>query len=282
MPADLHRHVRYPQLLLEEQAAVFGLYHMSAPAVFYNREDLWTVASELGMSGSGDQQTQTMEPNYVLMKLPGASAIEFVEILPFTPANRNNLIGWIAGRSDGGNYGNAIVYDFPKTKLVDGPMQIEARIDQNAQLSGQLTLWNQQGSHVRRGTLLVIPCGRALLYAEPIYLQAQQSPMPELRLVVLALQDRLAYGPTFESAMAALFGGRTSSLTEATATSESGQATTAAAIGGNSTDRSILIARAAQDLADYQRLTAEGKLAEAGQKLEDLKRTLDQLQADRK
>ena len=124
--------------------------------------------------------------------------VEFVEILPFTPANRNNLIGWIAGRSDGEHYGTSVVYNFPKTKLVDGPLQIEARIDQNAQLSGQLTLWNQQGSHVRRGTLLVIPIGKALLYAEPIYLQAERSPMPELRLVVLALQDRLAYGPTFE------------------------------------------------------------------------------------
>ena len=99
-----------------------------------------------------------------------------------------------------------MVYDFPKTKLVDGPQQIESRIDQNAQLSGQLTLWNQQGSHVRRGSLLVIPCGKALLYAEPIYLQAERSPMPELRLVVLALQDRLAYAPTFEAALASLFG----------------------------------------------------------------------------
>ena len=285
MPQDLRRHVRYPQLLLEEQAAVYGLYHMSDPEVFYNREDLWTVASELGLSDSGDQQTQTMEPNYVLMKLPGASSVEFVEILPFTPANRNNLIGWIAGRSDGANYGTAVVYDFPKTKLVDGPMQIEARIDQNAQLSGQLTLWNQQGSHVRRGTLLVIPCGKALLYAEPIYLQAQQSPMPELRLVVLALQDRLAYGPTFESAMAALFGGEASSLTAAAAApgpSQTGQTAAPVATGGTAASRSALIAGAAQDLADYQRLTAEGKLAEAGQKLEDLKRKLDQLQASGK
>ena len=116
------------------------------------------------------------------------------------------MIGWIAARSDGAHYGTAVVYDFPKTRLVDGPQQIEARIDQNAQLSGQLTLWNQQGSHVRRGSLLVIPCGKALLYAEPIYLQAERSPMPELRLVVLALQDRLAYGPTFEAALASLFG----------------------------------------------------------------------------
>ena len=148
----------------------------------------------------------------MLMKLPGERATEFIEILPFTPANRNNLIGWIAGRSDGEHYGEAVVYDFPKTRLVDGPLQIEARIDQNAQLSGQLSLWNQQGSHVRRGSLIVIPIGRALLYAEPIYLQAERSPMPELRLVVLALQDRLAYGPTFESAMAALFGTGPSTL----------------------------------------------------------------------
>jgi uncharacterized protein len=278
MPADLRRHVRYPQLLLEEQASVYGLYHMSDPEVFYNREDLWTVASELGMSDSGGQQAQSMEPNYVLMKLPGEPSEEFVEILPFTPANRNNLIGWIAGRSDGANYGNAIVYDFPKSKLVDGPMQIEARIDQNAQLSGQLTLWNQQGSHVRRGTLLVIPCGKALLYAEAIYLQAQQSPMPELRLVVLALQDKLAYGTTFESAMQALFGGGTSSLTaQATVPPEATQAGATPAAAGKAPDRSGLIAGAAQDLEDYQRLTAAGKLAEAGQKLEDLKRKLQQL-----
>jgi uncharacterized membrane protein (UPF0182 family) len=282
MPADLRRHVRYPQMLLEEQAAVYGLYHMSDPEVFYNREDLWTVASELGMADSGEQQAQPMEPNYVLMKLPGAASTEFVEILPFTPANRNNLIGWIAARSDGENYGTSIVYDFPKTKLIDGPMQIEARIDQNAQLSGQLTLWNQQGSHVRRGTLLVIPCGRALLYAEAIYLQAERSPMPELRLVVLALQDRLAYGPTFEAAMSSLFGGETSSLTAMAAPTQPAQAATTSTVSGNAAGRNPLIGAAAQDLADYQRLTAEGKLAEAGQKLEDLKRKLDQLQAGQK
>src|SRR5581483_381013 len=184
MPPDLHKHVRYPELLLKMQASVYGLYHMTDPEVFYNREDLWTVASEVGLGNSGEQVTQGMEPNFVLMKLPGETAAEFVGILPFTPANRNNLIGWIAGRSDGAQYGNSVVFDFPKTRLVDGPLQIEARIDQNAQLSGQLSLWNQQGSHVRRGTLLVIPCGRALLYAEPIYLQAERSPMPELRLVV--------------------------------------------------------------------------------------------------
>ena len=174
--------------------------------MFYNREDLWTVASEVASTGQGDRATSPMDPNFVLMKLPGEAATEFVEVLPFTPSNRNNLIGWIAGRSDGAHYGDLVVYDFPKTRLIDGPLQVEARIDQNPQLSGQLSLWNQQGSRVKRGALLVMPLGRALLYAEAIYLQAERSPMPELRLVVLAMQDRLVYAPTFEAALADLFG----------------------------------------------------------------------------
>jgi uncharacterized membrane protein (UPF0182 family) len=228
------------------------------------------------MSEGGGQTTQPMQPNFVLMKLPDETGMEFVEILPFTPANRNNLIGWIGGRSDGAHYGTSVVYNFPKNKLVDGPLQIEARIDQNAQLSGQLTLWNQQGSHVRRGTLLVIPTGRALLYAEPIYLQAERSPMPELRLVVLALQDRLAYGSTFEARWRALWG-RGSSLTSA----EPQRA--AAAIRGRAWRPSLQqtstqpLLKPPKTFADYQRLTAEGKLGEAGQKLEELKRAIDKL-----
>jgi uncharacterized membrane protein (UPF0182 family) len=281
MPAGLRRHVRYPELLLQLQAQVYGLYHMTNPEVFYNREDLWTVANEVGMGEGGEQTTQAMQPNFVLMKLPEESGIEFVEILPFTPANRPNLIGWIAGRSDGEHYGTAVVYDFPKTRLVDGPIQIEARIDQNAQISGQLTLWNQQGSHVRRGALLVIPTGKALLYAEPIYLQAAQSPMPELRLVVLALQDRLAYAPTFEGALSSLFGGGVSSLSAAEApsaapTPPAGSPTSAPQAKD---DLNALIAQAGQDFDDYQRLTAAGKLAEAGQKLEALKQVIGKLSA---
>ncbi len=278
MPAGLRKHVRYPEMLLKLQADVYGLYHMMDPEAFYNREDLWTVATEVGLGDGGQQTTQAMQPNFVLMKLPGETGEEFVEILPFTPANRNNLIGWIAGRSDGAQYGTSVVYNFPKTKLVDGPLQIEARIDQNAQLSGQLTLWNQQGSHVRRGALLVIPIGRALLYAEPIYLQAERSPMPELRLVVLALQDRLAYGPTFESALASLFGGAVSSMSSVSAPAESDRKISSSASKPQpEADFNALIAEAAKDLADYQRLTAEGKLGEAGQKLEELKRVLDKL-----
>jgi uncharacterized protein len=276
MPGDLRRHVRYPEALFKMQSEVYGLYHMTNPGVFFNREDLWTVATETGIDSNGQQTVQMMQPNYVLMKLPGGTREEFVEILPFTPANRNNLIGWIAGRSDGADYGTAVVYDFPKTKLIDGPQQIEARIDQNAQLSGQLTLWNQQGSHVLRGSLLVIPSGRALLYAEPIYLQAQQSPMPELRLVVLALQDKLAYGTTFQAALRSLFGGEISSLNA----SEAPPATLAPQGAAHpSTDINVLISEAAKDFAEYQRLTAAGKLGEAGLKLDALKGVLDRLNA---
>jgi uncharacterized protein len=276
MPADLRRHVRYPEALFKVQSEVYGLYHMTNPAVFFNREDLWTVAMETGIDSNGQQTAQMMQPNYVLMKLPGGTSEEFVEILPFTPANRNNLIGWIAGRCDGAEYGTAVVYDFPKTRLIDGPQQIEARIDQNAQLSGQLTLWNQQGSHVLRGSLLVIPSGRALLYAEPIYLQAQQSPMPELRLVVLALQDKLAYGTTFQAALRSLFGGEISSLnaSEGPPVAPAPQGVTQSA-----TNIDALISEAAKDFADYQRLTAAGKLGEAGQKLDALKGVLDKLNA---
>jgi len=281
MPPALRRHVRYPEMQLRLQASVYGLYHMTDPAVFYNREDLWSVATEVGMNNRREQATQTMDPNFVLMTLPGEQKPEFIEILPFTPANRNNLIGWIAGRSDDPHYGSAIVYDFPKTRLVDGPLQVEARIDQNPQLSSQLTLWNQQGSHVRRGSLIVIPVGRALLYAEAIYLQAERSPMPELRLVVLALQDRLAYGPTFEAAMTGLFGEAASATTSAAAAPATAAAPAKGTPSAPSTpvgvDVNALIAEAAKDLADYQRLTAEGKLGEAGQKLERLKSTLDAL-----
>jgi uncharacterized membrane protein (UPF0182 family) len=181
MPPGLRSHMRYPELLLKVQAAEYGLYHMDAPGVFYNREDLWTVASQVSQSNQREQAAQPMDPNFVLMTLPGETKPEFIEILPFTPANRNNLIGWIAARSDDPHYGAAIVYDFPKTRLVDGPLQVEARIDQNPQLSAQLSLWNQQGSKVLRGALIVIPIGRALLYAEPLYLQAERSPMPQLR-----------------------------------------------------------------------------------------------------
>jgi hypothetical protein len=291
MAPGVREHIRYPEMLLTVQAAVYSLYHMTDPQVFYNREDLWSVASQVTLSeATKETVTQPLEPNFVLMKLPGESRAEFIEILPFTPAKRNNLIGWIAGRSDGAAYGKVLVYDFPKNRLVDGPLQVEARIDQNPQLSSMLSLWNQQGSHVRRGGLLVIPIGRALFYAEPIYLQAEHSPMPQLRLVVLAVQDRLGYGPTFDVALSNLLSenavtGRQVEMPpgEPAAAQPGGAAPAQPAGPGPSPQAATpaatqaLIEQAARDLADYQRLTAEGKLGEAGQKLEAVKRALEQL-----
>src|SRR6266568_3340490 len=283
MPQDLRVHVRYPETLIKTQAEVFGLYHTQDTNSFFQREDLWNVARQVSLGEDKQQQEQSIEPYFVLMQLPGENkGIEFAEILPFTPSNRNNMIGWIAGRCDGDAYGSLLAYNFPKSRLVDGPLQIEARIDQNAQLSGQFTLWNQQGSHVQRGHLLVIPIGRSLLYVEPIYLKAERSPMPELRLVVLATQDRLSFGLNFDEALNGLFGeGAARPPTEAKPAANQekpaagAQPTPSPPLAPPNTQQ--LINRAIQEFADYQRLTAEGKLGEAGRKLEEHKRTLEEL-----
>jgi uncharacterized membrane protein (UPF0182 family) len=188
----------------------------------------------------------------------------------------------MAGRCDGENYGKLLVYNFPKSRLIDGPLQIEARIDQNAQLSSQFTLWNQQGSRVLRGHLLVIPIGRSLLYVEPVYLRAESSPMPELRLVVLAIQDRIGYGKSFDEAMTNLFGEAPKPQAQEQGEQPKGKPAEAQPKPGPSPaappeDVQQLIIRAIQEFEDYQRLTSQGKLAEAGQKLEQHKRTLEEL-----
>src|SRR5215471_735215 len=284
MPADLRAHVRYPETLIKTQAEVFALYHTQDTNSFFQREDLWNVARQVSLGQDKQQQEAPIEPYFVLMQLPGEKeGVEFVLILPFTPANRNNMIGWIAGRSDGEAYGSLVAYKFPKSRQVDGPLQIEARIDQNAQLSGQFTLWNQQGSHVQRGHLLVIPIGRSLLYVEPIYLKAERSPMPELRLVVLATQDRLASGANFDEALNNLFGESATKATEAkpeTAAQPNAKPspqTTTSPPPSATPNVQQLINRAIQEFDEYQKLTSEGKLGEAGKKLEEHKRTLEEL-----
>jgi hypothetical protein len=281
MPADIRAHIRYPETLIRAQGEVFGLYHTHNAKVFFQREDVWSVAQQVGLDDQGRRQSQPIDPYYVLMQLPSeAKKNEFVLILPFTPANRNNMIGWMAGRCDPENYGKLLVYNFPASRLIDGPLQIEARIDQDATLSGQFTLWNQQGSRVLRGHLLVIPIGRSLMYVEPIYLQAQQSPMPELRLVVLATQDKLGYGPSFAEAMASVFGEAAKPAEEkrpAGETPSRGGEQKPVPSATPSQTLQELINRAIQEFDDYQRLTAQGKLAEAGQKLEQHKRTLEEI-----
>jgi uncharacterized membrane protein (UPF0182 family) len=281
MPADLRTHVRYPETLLRAQGEVYGLYHTQSARVFFQREDAWNVAQQVVLDEQNKKQVQPIEPYFVLMQLPGEQVRnEFALILPFTPANRNNMIGWMAGRSDGEDYGKLLAYNFPKSRLIDGPLQIEARIDQNAQLSAQFSLWNQQGSRVLRGHLLVIPIGKSLLYVEPIYLKAESSPMPELRLVVLATQERLGFGQSFDEAMSSLFGEAMKQPAEQKPAQEKppGEAQPKASPSPPSRDTTQqLINRAIQEFEEYQRLTAAGKLAEAGKKLEDHKRTLDEL-----
>ncbi|HEV2835547.1 MAG TPA: UPF0182 family protein [Pyrinomonadaceae bacterium] len=279
MPTDLRTHIRYPETLLRAQGEVYNLYHTQNPKIFFQREDVWSIAQQVSIDQKGEKQSTPIDPYYVLMQLPGESpGNEFVMILPFTPGNRNNMIGWMAGRSDGENYGKLLVYNFPKSRLVDGPLQIEARIDQNAQLSGQFTLWNQQGSKVIRGHLLVIPIGRSLVFVEPVYLQAERSPMPELRLVVVATQEKLGYGPTFNEAMTSLFG----EAAQATKPAEPGptapgETPKPAPTGTPSHNLQELVNRAIQEFDDYQRLTSQGKLGEAGQKLEQHRHTLEEI-----
>jgi len=278
MPADLRAHVRYPETLVRAQGEVYSLYHTQNPKVFFQREDVWSIAQQISVNAESKKQSEPIDPYYVLMQLPGEQQKnEFVVILPFTPASRNNMIGWMAGRSDGENYGRLLVYNFPKSRLIDGPVQIEARIDQNAQLSGQFTLWNQQGSRVIRGHLLVIPIGRSLMFVQPVYLQAERSPMPELRLVVLATQEKLGYGQTFGEAMNSLFG-EAANAAAAPAPQETGQTPQQPAPSATPVqDLLQLVNRAIQEFEDYQRLTSQGKLGEAGQKLEQHKRTLDEI-----
>ena len=276
MPADLRAHVRYPETLVRAQGEVYSLYHTQNPKVFFQREDVWSVAQQVTLDSQGKRQGAPIDPYFVLMQLPGEQQKnEFVLILPFTPANRNNMIGWMAGRSDGENYGKLVVYNFPESRVIDGPVQIEARIDQNAQLSGQFTLWNQQGSRVIRGHLLVIPIGRSLLFVEPIYLQAERSPMPELRIVVLATQEKLAYGQTFAEAMNSLFGEAAKAAPAPSPAPSGSQQPTPAATPAPNLEQ--LVNRAIQEFEDYQRLTSQGKLGEAGQKLEQHKRTLEEI-----
>jgi uncharacterized protein len=179
MPAGLRSHVRYPEIMIKAQGDVFGLYHTTNAKMFFGREDVWSVARDVSADSSGSGQSQTLEPYQVLMPLPGErEEPEFAQILPFTPGNRNNMIAWMAGRSDGDAYGQLLVYQFPPSRVIDGPLQIEARIDQDAQIAAQITLWNQQGSKVKRGNLIIMPIGTGLLFIEPIYLQALRSPMP--------------------------------------------------------------------------------------------------------
>lgn len=201
MPDSLRVHLRYPEGMFNIQAAVYQSYHMRDARVFYNKEDLWAVPNEV-YAGT----EQAVEPYYIIMRLPGEEKEEFLLMLPFTPVNKNNTIGWLAARCDGDNYGKLIAYYFPKERLVYGPSQIENRIQQDTVITEQLALWGRGGSRVIRGNLLMIPLGSSNLYVEPIFLQAEAGGLPELKRVIVAAGENIAMEETLEESIAAIFG----------------------------------------------------------------------------
>ncbi|MCF8335983.1 MAG: UPF0182 family protein, partial [Bacteroidales bacterium] len=203
MPEAIRSHVRYPVDKMLVQGQVYAKYHMSDPRVFYNQEDLWLRATEKHQG-----TIKPVEPYYIMWQRPGSREAEFTLIQPFTPKNRQVLIGWVAGMSDGENYGQFMSYKFPKDKRILGPQQVETKIDQDAELSSQLSLWDQRGSSVIRGNVLAIPVGETLMYVEPIYLQSETAAYPELRLVCIMHGDNLSYAASFEEALEGIFRGQ--------------------------------------------------------------------------
>ena len=200
MPPDLQKHIRYPEDLFLIQARLYQTYHMKTADVFYNREDFWQFPRQPGGDGNS-----MMTPYYIIMRLPDEPQAEFFLMLPMVPSRRDNMIAWLAARCDAPDYGKLIVYEFPKDKLVYGPFQIEARINQNTEISQQLTLWNQMGSRIIRGNLLVIPIENSILYVSPLYLRALQGHLPELKRVIAAYGEHIVMKPTLAEALAALF-----------------------------------------------------------------------------
>src|SRR5438445_7582268 len=201
MPADLQKHIRYPEDLFLIPARLYQSYHMETAEVFYNREDLWQFPRQPGVDAIA-----TRAPYYIIMRLPGDPQAEFFLMLPIVPSRRDNMIAWLAARFDAPDYGKLIVYEFPKERLVYGPFQIEARINQTTEISQQLTLWNQMGSRVIRGAnLLVIPIENSLLYVTPLYLRAEHGHLPELKRVIAAYGEHVVMKETLAEALAALF-----------------------------------------------------------------------------
>jgi uncharacterized protein len=259
MPVDLRRHIRYPRALLQIQAQMFKTFHMTDPAVFYNKEDLWEVPS---------YRQKVMDPYYQITKLPGHQAEEFILLLPFTPSKRDNLAAWMAARCDGENYGQVIVYTFPRDRLVFGPRQIDARIDQDAYISQQLTLWGQHGSDVIRGSLLIIPIEDSLIYVQPLYLVAtDKGGLPELRRVIVAYGNDVVMEETLEAAIQRLFSGTLPSMNMV----EKGSASTVAR------QPKELSARALEQLHQAREAIRKEDWTGYGKYLKELEETLQEM-----
>jgi len=272
MPDGLREHLRYPEDIFRIQTQVYATYHMDQPQVFYNKEDQWEIAS----ASERDGQPDLMEPYYTIMKLPQAKTEEFLVMLPFVPRGKLNLASWMVARCDPENYGQMVVYRFPKQKQIFGPKQIIGRINQDAEISGQLTLWSQRGSKVLFGTMLVIPIKESLLYVQPLYLQAETGKIPELKRVIVAYgEDRIAMGETLEQSLNKLFGNSamaTPPSPETVANAPQSPVPSAPTVAPSS-----LAAQALQQYDRAEQALREGNWAKYGEELKRLRTTLEEL-----
>ncbi|MCS7298508.1 MAG: UPF0182 family protein [Spirochaetia bacterium] len=262
MDEDLRQHIRYPERLLRVQSRIFRLYHMKDPEIFFNQEDVWNIAKEVKFGNNIE-----VEPYYIVTKLPDKKELNFILVLPFTPKDKDNLIAWMAVKSDYENYGEIIVYRMPKDRLVFGPLQIEARISQDPEISAQITLWNQQGSQVLRGNMMILPIENSLLYYEPIYLQAEEAKIPEFRRVAMSDGERIVWDETVPQTISKLFTGQKIEITEVEkVASQVPEKTTGIS-------KTVLL-RALQYIEEYKKLTGNGDFVGGARKLKELEEFL--------
>jgi hypothetical protein len=262
MPADIRAHARYPETLFRIQSEVYRTYHMLDPQSFYNKEDVW----DLALNASGQENGSTpVTPTYIMATVPGETKPEFLLLIPFTPRNKNNLIGLMTARCDGAHLGELVVLQLSKQQLIPGPMNISASINQDQNISKDLTLWNQQGSHVLRGQILVLPVGNTMLYVDPIYIQATEGSMPQLKKIVLATGSRLIYADSYDEALAQLSGGSQPAQ-------QAGQPVSSAAAPGGPAPAAAdpRIQQIRDHLRRYRDLAAQGHWSEAGKELESI------------
>jgi hypothetical protein len=263
MPADIRAHARYPETLFRIQAEIYRTYHMLDPQSFYNKEDVWDLALHTSSQEGG---SEPVTPTYINTTLPGETQAEFVLMIPFTPHNKNNLIGVMAARCDGPHLGETVVLLLSKQVLIQGPMNIAASINQDQTISKDLTLWNQQGSKVLHGQILVLPLGNNFLYVNPIYIRSEQASMPQLKKIVLAVGSRLIYTDTYDEALAQLSSAAQQLVQQATAPGSVPTPTPSAPAAAPGADARL--SRVREHLQRYRELTSQGKLAEAGKELE--------------
>ncbi|HEY4659783.1 MAG TPA: UPF0182 family protein, partial [Gemmatimonadaceae bacterium] len=276
MPADIRRHIRYPGDLFRAQTAFYATYHMVQPPTFYHREDQWQFPAL-----AGQPQSATAFMRHIILRLPGEPAPEFIYMMPFTPRGKDNLSAWMVARMDGEHYGQLMVYRFPEQSLVFGPSQITNRINQDTEVSRQITLWDQSGSKVIRGELLVIPIEESLIYVQPIYLRAVGGTIPELKRVVVAHENQVVMEETLERGLAVLFGGGAVARAGGAARDTVVAAGGAAAGGATPSGVSALLVQAQQHYDRALAAQRAGNWAEYGREIEQLGAVLRRLRAGR-